>query len=157
MIVIADTSPLNYLIIIEEVRVLADLYGRVIVPTAVREELVSQSSPIEVRRWIESPPGWLEIRAAVDLATDFPSGLGAGEREAISLAQSLKADQLIADDMSARREAERRGIAVIGTLGVLREAALEGFVDIVSALGKLQNSSFYVAPEIIDSLLRSPR
>ena len=34
MIVVADTSPLRYLILIEEIRVLPELYGRVIYPTA---------------------------------------------------------------------------------------------------------------------------
>lgn len=49
--------------------------------------------------------------------------LDAGERDAITLATELYADQLIVDDRQGRREAERRGIPAIGTLGVLREAA----------------------------------
>jgi predicted nucleic acid-binding protein len=57
--------------------------------------------------------------------------------------------------MSARREAEKRGIAVVGTLGVIREAALEGLLDIASTLDRLRNSTFYVAPEILASLLRN--
>jgi predicted nucleic acid-binding protein len=34
MIVIADTTPINYLIFIDEPKVLHELYGRVILPTA---------------------------------------------------------------------------------------------------------------------------
>ncbi|HWE83787.1 MAG TPA: DUF3368 domain-containing protein [Terracidiphilus sp.] len=157
MIVIADTTPINYFILIGEIEVLAQLYERVFIPVAVRDELASLLAPAPVRSWIESVPSWLEVRAAASLATGLPPGLGAGEREAISLAEELQADQLIADDQSARREAERRGIAVIGTLGVLREAALEGLIDLPSALDRLRNTSFHVTPELIDYLLRSSR
>jgi predicted nucleic acid-binding protein len=157
MIVIADTTPLNYLILIGEGEVLAQLYGRVIIPTAVRDELTNRLTPAVVRNWIANAPSWLETQAAVMIATDFPPGLGAGEREAISLAQALRADQLIADDMSARREAARRGIAVIGTLGVLREAAFEGLIDLASALDGLRNTSFHITPGLIEYLLKPPR
>jgi predicted nucleic acid-binding protein len=74
MIVIADTSPLNYLILISEAAVLRDLYGRVVIPAAVREELTSRYSPDPVRRWMENAPQWLEVRTVADLPADFPSG-----------------------------------------------------------------------------------
>jgi predicted nucleic acid-binding protein len=58
------------------------------------------------------------------------------------------------DDLTARREAERRGLSVIGTLGVLREAALEGFIDIRVSLERVSQTSFHVSPELIRHLLR---
>jgi hypothetical protein len=76
MIVIADTTPLNYLILIGETAVLAQLYERVIIPTAVRDELTNPLAPAVVRSWIASAPSWLETQAAVTMATDFPPGLG---------------------------------------------------------------------------------
>ena len=130
MIVIADTTPLNYLILIGEVDILARLYGRVVIPPAVHQELISHGAPEPVRLWALTPPSWLDIQSPSLATFDFPPGLGAGEREAIGLAEQLHSDQLIVDDLTARREAERRGLSVIGTLGVLREAALEGFIDI---------------------------
>src|SRR5207253_8130401 len=62
MIVIADTSPLHYLILLERAEVLQHLYGRVIIPEAVVRELQAQKTPAVVRRWITSPPEWLQIR-----------------------------------------------------------------------------------------------
>jgi hypothetical protein len=56
--------------------------------------------------------------------------LDPGERDAIILARKLKADQLIVADRQGRREAEKRGILVIGTLGVMREAATLGLLDL---------------------------
>src|ERR1700674_2013708 len=40
MIVVADTSPINYLILIGEIETLTKMYGRVVIPRAVREELL---------------------------------------------------------------------------------------------------------------------
>ena len=47
MIVIADTTPINYLILIEEIGILEKLYGRVLIPTAVFEELKAENAPTE--------------------------------------------------------------------------------------------------------------
>ena len=82
------------------------------------------------------------------------STLDPGERDAIILAEELGADQLIVDDRQGRREAEKRGIAVIGTLGVLREAGSLGHIDLRTALSRLEATSFHIAPEIIDRLLK---
>jgi predicted nucleic acid-binding protein len=56
MIVDADTSPINYLILIEEINILTKIYGRVIIPSAVREELLRPSAPEAVRSWIAESP-----------------------------------------------------------------------------------------------------
>jgi predicted nucleic acid-binding protein len=62
MIIIADTSPLNYLILIEHVEVLAPLYTRIVVPETVTQELKRQPAPAAVRAWIAHPPEWLDVR-----------------------------------------------------------------------------------------------
>ena len=67
MIVVADTSPLNYLILIGAVDVLAPLYTRVVVPQTVAAELRASRTPAVARAWIAQPPGWLEIHAGSPL------------------------------------------------------------------------------------------
>jgi predicted nucleic acid-binding protein len=67
-------------------------------------------------------PAWLDVRLSGEISDPSLSRLDAGERAAISLAEELAADQLIADDLFARRIAPQRGLSVIGTIGVLREA-----------------------------------
>jgi predicted nucleic acid-binding protein len=62
MIVIADTSPLHYLVLLEHTEVLQHLYGRVIIPRAVVRELQAERTPPGVRQWIANPPSWLEVR-----------------------------------------------------------------------------------------------
>jgi predicted nucleic acid-binding protein len=142
MIVIADTSPINYLILIEEIGILAKMYGKVVVPNAVRDELLRLSTPEVVRTWIGQAPAWLEVRTPVNAPDAMLAKLDPGERDAILLAGELRADQLIVDDRQGRHEAEKRGIVVIGTLGVLREAATLGLVDLRIAAKRLQATSF---------------
>ena len=79
--------------------------------------------------------------------------LDPGEREAIALAEELQADQLLLDDADARLEAARRSLPFIGTLGVLREAARRDLLDLRTALVQLQETSFFVDPALIESLL----
>jgi predicted nucleic acid-binding protein len=154
MIAVADTSPINYLILIGEIEILTKIYGRVVIPNAVREELQRLSAPEVVRNWTKQPPAWLEVRTPAKSPDSSMSTLDPGERDAIILAEELGADQLIVDDRQGRREAEKRGIAVIGTLGVLREAGSVGHIDLRTALSRLEETSFHIAPEIIERLLK---
>jgi predicted nucleic acid-binding protein len=154
MIVVADTSPINYLILIGEIEILAKMYGTVVIPRAVREELLRPSAPEMVRNWIVRPPAWLEVRTPVNAADESLTALDPGERDAIILAGELNAVQLIVDDRQGRREAEKRGIPVIGTLGVLREAATLGLLDLPNAVKRLEATSFHIAPQILARLLK---
>ena len=153
MIVVADTSPINYLILIGEIEILTKMYGTVVIPIAVREELLRPSAPDLVRNWISAPPAWIEVRPHENDSDPLLSALDPGERDAIVLARELRADQLIVDDRQGRRVAERFGIPVIGTIGVIREAASRGFLEVQSAITRLEATSFHIAPEIIARLL----
>lgn len=155
MIVIADTTPLNYLILIEQTEALQALYGEVIIPPAVRNELHNESAPAPVRRWIADPPEWLQTQPPNFALESASEKLGPGEREAIALALELKTDLLIADDLAAREEAARRSILVIGTLGVLKQAAEAGLLDLKDTIESLRKTSFYVSPALLERLLRS--
>ena len=154
MVVVADTTPVNYLILIGEIDVLASLYGRVVVPGAVYEELQNPLAPLMVRTWIAQSWEWFEVRAAPEMFDDELSKLDRGERDAIALAKELAADHLIIDEVRGRRLAERRGLSVIGTLGVLRDAAGAGLLDLASAIERLRNTSFHISPEILMRLLK---
>ena len=153
MIVVADTTPVNYLILIEEIDLLPKLYGRVVIPRAVSEELMRPRAPIRVQEWMKKPPDWLEVLSPTVAADAALAKLDAGERDVIALAEELSADQLIVDELLGRREAERRSLPVIGTVGVLREAAELGLLDLRSAFERLRQTSFHISPAILASLL----
>ena len=158
MIVIADASPLNYLILIGDVDVLRQMYGRVVVPAGVARELMARGSPSIVQTWASAAPDWIEVRR-VDVPAE--AGLGAvdeGEAEAIVLAEGLRPDVLlIIDDRDGRREATRRGIATTGTLGVLNDAAERGLIDLAAALDRLDRTTFRVSPALLRDLLERER
>jgi predicted nucleic acid-binding protein len=154
MIVVADTSPINYLILIGEIEIFAKMYGTVVIPRAVREELLRPSAPELVRNWTSQLPTWLEVHIPVNAPDASLAALDPGERDAITLAGELNAVQLIVHDRKGRHEAERRGIPVIGTLGVIREAATLGLLDLPNAVKRLEATSFHVGPEILARLLK---
>jgi predicted nucleic acid-binding protein len=153
MLVIADTTPVNYLILIGEVDTLSSLYEQVVIPRAVATELAHPRAPGIVRAWVEALPSWCTIRQADGQPDTALMRLGAGEREAILLAEEVQADTFLTDDLEGREEAIQRGIAVTGTLGILERAALRELLDLPAAVARLQTTSFYAPPDIIEAML----
>jgi len=153
MIVVADTTPLNYLVLIHQADLLPQLFGHVLIPPAVFAELHDPETPHPVRTWIAGPPPWLEVRALPTNPDPMLAYLDCGVREAIALAEQVHADQLLVDESEARREAGRRKLPFMGTLGVLRQAARRGLVDLAATLAGLQATTFYVDPALISYLL----
>lgn len=153
MIVIADTGPINYLILIGEVGVLPLLYDRVAVPQSVCDELGRSRAPEAVRAWIAQPPAWLEVFLPTRSPDVELDRLDAGERDAILLAEELRADQIIIDEIRGRRVAERRHLSYTGTLGVLAAGAKRGLLDFRTAVDRLRQTSFHISAEILDRLI----
>ncbi|HEX8142882.1 MAG TPA: DUF3368 domain-containing protein [Pyrinomonadaceae bacterium] len=151
MIVVSDTSPLNYLVLIGQVGVLEKLYERVLIPQAVWSELQSVGAPVQVQEWMANLPGWVEISEVPD--PDPTLKLDQGEQEAITLAQRLKAELVLLDERRGRETARLRGLAVIGTLGVLEAAADQGLLDLPVAIELLQKTSFRVSAVVIEEML----
>jgi len=153
MILIADTSPLNYLVQINHFDVVERLYGHIIVPEAVFRELTDLRTPQKVRTLLLDRPEWLHVRllnGPLDPSLEY---LGPGEQEAIQLAQELRASAILIDDKQGRAEASKRKLAVIGTLGVLAAAAEQGLLDLPEAIDRLRQTSFHVSPQILKVLL----
>ncbi len=153
MIVVADTGPINYLVLIGEIEVLPALYGRVFVPLSVWEELTRPQAPKPVREWVNRTPDWFEPRASATFPDAALMRLDAGERDAILLAEELKADQLIVDEIRGRAEARRRRIPFTGTLGVLAAGAEAGLLDLRGAIDRLRQTNFHVSANILDRLV----
>lgn len=139
---------------IDELDLLRQIYIHVLIPHAVYAELVRPASPEKVRSKMNFPPGWIELRTPSrkpDLELDK---LNVGERDAILLATEISATQLIIDDLEGRKVAEKRGLRVTGTAGVLQEAAKRGLLDLKSAVSRLQQTNFYLSPELVARLLK---
>lgn len=141
-LIVSDTSPLHYLARIGELHVLPVLYGRVIIPQKVFDELQQPSTPTAVKTIATSLPSWLEVRAITTPIDASLSHLDQGEQEAITLALEIQADTLLIDETKGRDAAELCGLGIIGTLGVLYSAADTGLCDLKKAFDNLKQTNF---------------
>jgi len=154
-VVVADTGPLNYLVQIDAIDVLPTLFGRIVVPAAVYDELAHPLAPEAVRAWVVQLPLWLEIESNPAQTSDIAvsRALDEGERAAIALAGEFGADLILMDDRDGVAVARAQGFAVIGTLGVLDLAARRGLIDLVEALTRLKATTFHYRQGLLDALL----
>jgi predicted nucleic acid-binding protein len=97
-LIVADTSPVFYLLSIDSIHLLPSLFGKVLLPEAVRNELRHPGAPEPVRKWAENPPSWIDVQNAEDSNDGELDSLGAGERAAIILALSIHADMILIDE-----------------------------------------------------------
>ena len=154
-VVVADATPLNYLILIDAVQVLPRIFEKIHVPVEVRDELIRVATPRAVRSWMEQPPQWLEVLAVPDVASEDVAlqALDPGERAAIVLAESIHADLLLVDDRAGAILAQKRGLAVTGTLGVLDLASQAGLLRLHDVFVRLQKTNFRYPPSLLEMLL----
>lgn len=152
MIVVSDTSPLNYLLLVGAADVLPTMFNRVVAPPAVLAEMQHPAAPHIVRVWAASPPAWLEVIAPSHL--DETLNLGRGEQEAICLAQQLHADIVLIDERKALAVARRLGIPVAGTVAVLELAAQKQLIDLPVVVAQLRQTNFRCPADILDAMLR---
>jgi len=155
MTVISNTSPLNYLALIDLQHILPALFGRVLIPEAVWHELRSPAAPQPVKAWLDTLPSWLDRRVVSQVPPDLQY-LDPGEREAIALAQSTDASLVLLDERRGRQVARNLGLAVSGTLGVLDLAARRGLVDLAESLERLERTTFRSTPRLLRSIREKP-
>lgn len=158
MIVVADTSPLNYFLQIKCESLLPSLYQRVLIPPAVLHELGHPEAPGVVGQWLSELPDWIEVRRTAAPADAALLDLDPGEREAIQLSQEQRADLLLIDERRGRLEAKRRGLATTGTLGVLLAGTQNELIDGAAAYEQLvRKTNFRCTPELESSFLKRVR
>lgn len=158
MIVVSDTTPLNYLVLIGHINILNEIFSRVIIPRSVWEELHNPGTPELVRGWADSRPTWLEVRQASQKSIMTVGRLGAGEREAIALALELNADAILIDDRKGANESRKQGLITIGTLAIIVDASKRGLCDLNDAFRKLAQTNFrFPNAELLQELLRESK
>lgn len=108
MIVVSDTSPLNYRLLIEFQDILPKLFQRILIPEAVRQELQSAAAPDAIKRFLAADPDWLETRPALEIDPRLRQ-LDPGEREALDLALAASADLVVLDERKGRQAARASG------------------------------------------------
>ncbi|WP_017299853.1 DUF3368 domain-containing protein [Nodosilinea nodulosa] len=135
MIVVSNAGPIIALARIEHLFLLQDLYGELVIPTAVQQEVVCLPTDLPGAREVKAA-SWIEVVGVSDsIAVSFlRERLDAGESEAIVLVLERQADLLLIDEARGRRIAQAREIPHIGTLGILVLAKRRGLVETVTPL-----------------------
>jgi predicted nucleic acid-binding protein len=126
--IIADAGSIIAFARIGRLALLQQVVGELVVPDAVYEELVvkggDRPGAEEVRRGGGIQRHTVRHRQAL---TQLPRSLAQGECEAILLAEEESAPLLV-DERRAREAAAQRGIEVVGSLWVLKEAKQRGMI-----------------------------
>ena len=150
-VVVSDTSPLHYLILCGAESILPSLFRQVVIPPTVFRELQQPNTPPPVRQWAASLPTWVAVQTpkTVNLKLD----VDAGELEAICLAQEIHADAVLMDDRAGRNAAIHCGLAVVGTIGLLEQAAARGLIELPQAMERLRQTNARLDPELIRAAL----
>jgi predicted nucleic acid-binding protein len=154
-LVVADTSPICYLLLIEQIQILPALYSQILIPTTVAQELTQPKAPLLARQWIQNPPLWLQTVNPVEISILSLRILDPGERDAIALSVDLQASLLLIDDREGREAAANLGLSVTGTLGVLDQAATNNLIDLPVALARLRATNFRASQALIDQILKA--
>lgn len=153
-IVIADTGPVNYLVLIGYPDILPVLFDQVIIPDAVRDELSRKEAPERVRTWIQAQPLWVIIHTH-SVASFDPAmqSLDGGEIAALEIALAVAADLVLMDDRVGVTVARAIGLRVIGTLRILDLGARRGLFELSDAFNRLKSTNFRYRQETMDALL----
>lgn len=147
MITVSDTTPIHYLILIGKEQILPILFNEIIIPEAVIDEMQHPEAPLDVRRWIISPPNWVRIGKASAAFLEEIVGLGQGETEAIAIAIERNAEAVLIDDRRGIREARFRKLKVLTTFSVLELASGENLLDFTDVVARLSKTTFRMPPD----------
>ncbi len=150
-VVVSDTSPLHYLILCNAEGILPKLFRQVVIPSAVFQELQQPNTPSPVRQWASALPAWVAVQSpkTVTLKLD----IDAGELEAICLAQEIHADAVLMDDRAGRNAAIQCGLAVVGTIGLLEQAATRRLLELPPTLARLQQTNARLDSELVHAAI----
>lgn len=155
MIVVADATPLIALAKVGRLDLLPEVFGAIVVPQAVYDEVVTQAAGRHGAEDIRQA-SWIDVRGPADQVkvAYMRTDLDRGEAEALVLAEELKADWVLLDEAKARLAAQFLGLRYIGTLGLLLLAKRLGKVaELRPVLDELRARQFYIGEEIYRTVL----
>jgi predicted nucleic acid-binding protein len=152
---IADSGPIISFARAGFLDLLRGVIGELWIPGAVYEDIVVKgkgkpgSEEVRQAEWIKRKE--IEDKNKLEL---LALELGQGEKEAIVLAEELKAI-LIIDDRKARLEAERKGIHTIGSLWIVKAAKDKGLINKAKQTGdKLRDTGLRLKEELYYQFLK---
>jgi uncharacterized protein len=161
VIVVSDTSPITNLAAIDQLDLLQQLYTRLIIPTAVYNEMVTVDKLVPGAVEVQTLP-WIQTQSIADFQQaiairESQENIDLGEAEAIVLALELKADLLLMDERRGRAVAISYGLQVTGLLGVLLQAKRNNLIPAVKPLMDqlIDRADFRVSSQLYADVLNT--
>lgn len=154
--VIVNSTPLIVLANVNKLELLQQLYGRIIVPQAVYDEVTAK--PHSLSSLTVAQSHWIVVEQISNQAEKkmYQAKLHAGEVEVMILAQeNPQADLVILDDNAAKKTAKYLGLKVTGTLGILVKAKEQNFLEeIRPVLDEIIANGFYISKTLYHLVLQ---
>ena len=151
--VILNNTPLVALWVLDRFELLRDLFGAIVIPSAVHMEFLATEMENRLPKLANSP--WIEIESVQSQRTVRTFvGLDQGEAEVLALAIERSARLVVIDERRGRRFAERLNMPLTGTLGLLllaKERAL--LTEIAPEIARLQRNGLYLSPALVNRAL----
>ena len=155
MAAVSNSSPLILYARVGRLDLLHRVFGDIMIPEAVYAEVVGAGAGLPGSIETSSLP-WIRLRRITSNPRELSQfwNLGAGETEAVLLAQELNLP-LLMDDRDGRRTAEAAGIAVTGSAGVLVLAKESGHIaEVQPILDQLLAANLRLAPSVAQKVLQ---
>ena len=151
--VVSNTTPIITLLKISEFELLQKLFGKIIIPTGVYEEIEAGKSKkfyLDLKNI-----DWIEIRNVKE-TRELLIDLDKGEAETILLAKEINANYVIIDEKLGRKYANYFDLKVIGTLGILKEAKKRDLIkDLKEIVNKMKENNIWLSKKIIDDIFNN--
>ena len=154
--VVVNSTPLIILGNIDGLKILQELYGEIIIPRAVFEEVTNKDDDAKLK--LSQNLSWIKVLEVQDKSNRkmYQAKLHDGEVEVMMLSNEISADLLIIDDNAAKKTAKFLGFTVTGTLGVILKAKFEGIVPQVKPiLDEMLRQGFYISSKLIETILKT--
>ena len=157
MLVVSDTTAISNLLQIEAIDLLRKLYGNVVIPKSVEQELlVLETLGFPIKDTLSAP--WITVKSVQNQAIheSLAGELDQGEAESIALAIELQADYLLIDEKKGRQVARENELQIIGTLGIIIEARRRGYLSSVrKIMDELREIGFWISEKLYQEVLET--
>jgi len=153
--VVSDTSPINYLIRLGEIELLPLLFGEVLIPPAVLQELQDAGAPDVVREWAFQIPPW---RVSSRRRLSIGRWIWVLVKWRLSRSRKNSGDTLLLmDERKGRKAAWENGVRTAGTLNILEEAAVRGLLDFEQTVARLRATNFRIKNSVLAEFVARAR
>jgi predicted nucleic acid-binding protein len=155
-IVVTNSTPVIALSSIYRLELLKDLYGEIIIPKAVHDEVMAKKDSVSQLALVQAND-WIITKIVINSEAKkfFKVQLHEGEVEVMLLGKELKANLLIIDDYLAREYAKYLDFEITGTLGVILKAKEKRIIgEIKPLLSDLIDNGIYIGNKLFQDVLK---